>query len=141
MKISEYSKVILISTVLASLWLVLMYFWTIRIPSSSKEEVARAFVMNFGPSMLEKYRIKFGHYPSTVEGFGALLTDPAINSSKFHRPPVDPWHNLYQYRCPSYRSKNAYDIFSFGPDGYESKDDIGNWEAESWFFRFFRGKN
>ncbi len=33
------------------------------------------------------------------------------------------------------------EIFSFGPDGYESKDDIGNWEAESWFFRFFRGKN
>jgi len=44
-----------------------------------------------------------------------------------NRMPEDPWKRPYQYRYPGVRNKTGYDVFSFGPDGVESEDDIGNW--------------
>jgi general secretion pathway protein G len=44
-----------------------------------------------------------------------------------NRLPVDPWKNPYQYRYPGTKNTDGYDVFSFGPDGVESADDIGNW--------------
>lgn len=40
---------------------------------------------------------------------------------------LDPWGVPYQYRYPSQKSKKRYDIWSFGEDGVESEDDLGNW--------------
>jgi general secretion pathway protein G len=34
------------------------------------------------------------------------------------------------YRLPGSKNPNGYDIFSYGLDGSESGDDIGNWQAE-----------
>jgi general secretion pathway protein G len=45
--------------------------------------------------------------------------------------PLDPWNNAYQYRFPGSKNINGargYDIWSHGPDGAESADDIGNWK-------------
>ena len=38
----------------------------------------------------------------------------------------DPWGRPYQYRYPATKSKQPYDVYSLGPDGVESADDIGN---------------
>jgi len=41
--------------------------------------------------------------------------------------PKDPWGNPYVYRYPGQRNANGFDLYSFGPDGREGNDDIGNW--------------
>jgi general secretion pathway protein G len=41
--------------------------------------------------------------------------------------PLDPWKHPYQYRYPGTKNTDGYDVFSLGPDGVESGDDIGNW--------------
>jgi general secretion pathway protein G len=43
----------------------------------------------------------------------------------------DPWGKQYQYKQPAERSKKGYDLYSLGPDGVESEDDIGNWKRTS----------
>ena len=40
---------------------------------------------------------------------------------------LDPWGQEYQYRVPAQRSTKKYDIFTYGEDGVESEDDVGNW--------------
>jgi len=40
---------------------------------------------------------------------------------------VDPWGRELQYRYPGTHNTSAYDLFSLGPDGTESGDDITNW--------------
>ncbi|HEY9150542.1 MAG TPA: type II secretion system protein GspG, partial [Gammaproteobacteria bacterium] len=44
------------------------------------------------------------------------------------RLPVDPWGNPYQYLSPGTHS--SIDIYSLGPDGVPSDDDIGNWNLQ-----------
>ena len=41
--------------------------------------------------------------------------------------PKDSWGRPYQYKYPAERSSREYDVYSFGKDGIESDDDIGNW--------------
>jgi general secretion pathway protein G len=40
---------------------------------------------------------------------------------------MDPWGRKMQYRNPGKHNAQGYDVFSFGPDGVESADDVGNW--------------
>lgn len=101
-----------------------------------QEKAAGLFVKNSADLGLTPYRLDIGSYPSTEEGLEALLSAPAGKESRWKGPyikelPLDPWGNAYQYRFPG--SKNisgarGYDIWSFGPDGTESADDIGNWK-------------
>jgi len=44
---------------------------------------------------------------------------------------IDPWGNPYQFKNPAQRSGKKYDLYSFGEDGVESEDDIGNWSVEA----------
>ena len=44
------------------------------------------------------------------------------------RLPQDAWQNPYQYLSPG--SHGEIDIFSLGPDGAPSGDDIGNWNLD-----------
>ena len=39
--------------------------------------------------------------------------------------PVDPWGQEYRYINPGKSKKNGFDLYSLGPDGVESADDIG----------------
>ncbi|MDR2030686.1 MAG: type II secretion system protein GspG [Azoarcus sp.] len=39
--------------------------------------------------------------------------------------PNDPWGRPYQYRNPG--REHAYELFSLGPDGVESQDDVIAW--------------
>ena len=99
----------------------------------AKIAVASADVKSNLSLALDLFELDNGSYPSSEQGLVVLLTKPAGSEVKNWRgpyskkKPTDPWGNSYQYRFPSSHGKD-YDLFSFGPDGIESDDDIGNWQ-------------
>lgn len=98
-----------------------------------QEQVAEIFVTQGIDPALMAYRLNIGHYPTTQEGLAALRTAPAGASGKWKGPytekdAIDPWQNPYQYRFPGVKNPDKYDVWSWGPDGVESADDIGNWQ-------------
>ena len=85
-----------------------------------------------------------GRYPTTAEGFTALINCPTnILSGRWHGPYIDPpkipqdvWHHDYVYRCPGIHNTNGYDLYSCGYDGISKSggddlDDINNWDPLS----------
>lgn len=103
--------------------------------SDQQEKVADIFVKQTVKLGLTPYRLDMGQYPSTEEGLQALMRPPAGKEARWRGPyleelPLDPWNNPYQYRFPGTKNVNGargYDVWSWGPDGTESADDIGNW--------------
>lgn len=85
---------------------------------------------------LEGYqRMNLMEPPSQEQGLLALVTQPTVGDVPEKWRPylatddalVDPWGNPYQYRVPAEKSNRKFDLWSFGEDGVESADDIGNW--------------
>ena len=82
---------------------------------------------------LSMYKLDNFQYPSTDQGLQALVEKPATTPEPRHwkeggyiaRLPYDPWQNDYRYLSPG--TQGEIDIFSVGPDGRPSEDDIGNW--------------
>lgn len=106
-----------------------------RIFGGGQEDAARLFVNNSLNAPLLKYRMDMGSYPTTEQGLRALMTPPANAGNRWRGPyidriPNDPWGNPYQYRYPGVRNVGGFDLWSLGPDGVESGDDIGNWDRE-----------
>ncbi len=85
-------------------------------------------------SQLELYKAENYHYPSTDQGLEALVTKPSGEPTPknwrqyLSKTPMDPWENPYKYLSPG--SHGDFDIYSFGPDGVQSDDDIGNWTLD-----------
>lgn len=105
-----------------------------RILGGGKKEVARIFVGETMETPLMSYRVNMGNYPSTELGLAALSKAPSENSGNWEGPyvkkiPLDPWGNPYQYKSPGEKNVESYDLWSWGPDGTESADDITNWEV------------
>jgi len=89
---------------------------------------------------LDMYELDNGRYPTTEQGLAALIKKPTVPPEprnwttsylKKKRIPSDPWGQDYMYMSPGEHNKEDYDLFSYGPDGIESDDDITNWEEES----------
>jgi general secretion pathway protein G len=105
-----------------------------QIFGNAKVKTAEIFVKQSMKVPLTSYRMHMGDYPSTAEGLQALVTAPPEKSDRWRGPylqepkiPLDPWERPYQYRFPGVHNKLGYDLYSFGPDGRESDDDIHNW--------------
>ncbi|MCW9057530.1 MAG: type II secretion system major pseudopilin GspG [Gammaproteobacteria bacterium] len=87
-------------------------------------------------SQLNLYRLDNFNYPTTDQGLEALVEKPTHGAEPrnykqggyLDRVPVDPWGNPYQYLSPGTHS--SIDIYSLGPDGVPSDDDIGNWNLQ-----------
>jgi len=85
---------------------------------------------------LDAFEVDSGRFPSGDEGLNALVESPA-NLTSWRGPyikrgvPKDPWGNAYIYRYPGVRNTSGYDLYSTGPDGRESADDITNWLSNS----------
>lgn len=99
--------------------------------------IAKADVMSNMSLSLDLYELDNGIYPSTAQGLNALLSKPSGSPSPVNwngpyikRKPIDPWGNLYQYKHPATHEGKDYDLYSLGPDGVESDDDVTNWEEE-----------
>lgn len=58
--------------------------------------------------------------PTTAEGLHKL-----VEYGVLPHVPVDPWGRAYQYRYPG--TTRSFEVFSFGPDGVESADDVVSW--------------
>lgn len=80
---------------------------------------------------LGRYQTTTGTYPTTEQGLEALVERPSIPPipkewiQKLESIPLDPWGNPYVYtfdpdEIPGYR----IELFSLGPDGEESDDDV-----------------
>lgn len=95
-------------------------------------------------TILNMFSNDCGRFPTTAEGFQALINYATNNSLKGWRGPYfdppkipqDPWGNNYVYRCPGIHNTNGYDLYSTGPDGKSKSggndpDDINNWDINS----------
>ncbi len=86
-------------------------------------------------SQLKLYKAENYVYPSTDQGLEALVNKPTGDPTPknwrqlIEKTPMDPWENPYKYLYPG--SHGEYDLYSFGPDGIQSEDDIGNWDKEN----------
>lgn len=83
---------------------------------------------------LMQYKTLNMFYPSQSQGLEALVNKPSGDPqpkrwSQWIKPDgiIDPWGRKMQYRYPGKNNTSSYDVFSYGPDGTESNDDIGNW--------------
>jgi len=91
--------------------------------AKSEMTTARAQMDVLGKA-LDQFRLDVGRYPTMQEGLGALTTSPS-GASRWSGPylkkdvPLDPWGKPYQYRIPSSRPGNDFDLFSLGKDGVE----------------------
>ncbi len=84
--------------------------------------------------VLFSYRMDVGSYPSSEQGLRALVEKPAGDRGRWRGPYVeseeklvDAWGNEFKYRFPSTVNPGGYELYSLGPDGVESEDDIRNW--------------
>lgn len=87
---------------------------------------------------LDLYELDNGRYPTTEQSLSALRKKPGgfpeavnWNGPYLKKEPVDPWGNAYQYKYPATHDGVDYDLYSWGSDGAESEDDIGNWEESA----------
>lgn len=87
--------------------------------------------MNRISMALSMYQLAGRGYPTQKQGLSALVDSPNIPpvpaawSKQLNALPLlDPWGKPYVYRIPSASPGMAYDLFSLGPDGVLSADDI-----------------
>lgn len=85
---------------------------------------------------LSIYKLDNYQYPSTDQGLDALVKKPSgsplpRNYKKdgyIKKLNKDPWGQGYLYLQPG--THGEIDLYSLGPDGQQSEDDIGNWNIE-----------
>lgn len=98
----------------------------------AKIQKARQDIASLG-LCLARYNLDNGFYPATNQGLGALVSKPKTKPipSNYNeggylenkRIPKDPWGNEYVYIFIE-KPEPQYKLFSLGPDGVESDDDI-----------------
>jgi general secretion pathway protein G len=91
-------------------------------------------------SALDLYELDNGVYPTTEQGLKALIVKPTSGAEmqnwngpymKNKKMPIDPWGRAYVYTCPGAHNPESFDLMSYGQDGIQSSDDIGNWGKEN----------
>jgi general secretion pathway protein G len=125
-----FIRIFLYGTLVVLVYLVL-YTSPGGVFSGNQKAVAKLFVTQDMATSLLTYKQDTGDYPTTRQGFMALIKAPA-GVQGWHGPylrgnnvPTDPWRNPYHYHYPGIHNPNGYDVWSSGPDGIA--DDIGNW--------------
>ena len=102
----------------------------------AKVAAARADIESNLATALDLYELDNGKYPTSEQGLTALIEKPSSSLEpanwkgpylKKRKLPIDPWKKEYQYVSPGVHNTEDYDLFSYGPDGVESDDDIVNW--------------
>jgi general secretion pathway protein G len=94
----------------------------IRQLGSAKHKIAEQSVARIA-GILDLYRLDVGSYPTSEAGLDALAVRPG-GVAGWNGPYIkdksgllDPWGRPYQYRSPSQRQGQAFDIISLGADG------------------------
>ena len=99
------------------------------------DQLVKLFVASALDAALLKFKIDNGRYPTTEEGLEILVQvsqrSPLLTSWRgpyLKKIPIDPWNQAYHYAFPATGVKRPYAVWSNGPDGVPSADDIGNWD-------------
>ena len=85
---------------------------------------------------LEMYQMHNSRYPTSDMGLKALVEKPGESAKRWQKGgylkgkkiPLDPWDNPYRYLHPG--NNGEFDVYSLGPDGRESDDDIVSWKLD-----------
>ena len=100
----------------------------------ARRQIAAADIKGNLATALRLYEIDNGRYPSTGQGLAALMAKPSSaplpkswKGPYLEQEPQDPWGAEYKYSYPGNHPPRDYDLYSLGPDGTESEDDISNW--------------
>jgi general secretion pathway protein G len=81
-------------------------------------------------SALKLYEARNYQMPDQSQGLEALVSPPTTGARPANwtklmdSMPVDPWNTPYQYRNPGKRDPSGVDVFSFGPDRKEGRNNI-----------------
>ncbi|MCR4337272.1 MAG: type II secretion system major pseudopilin GspG [Candidatus Omnitrophica bacterium] len=103
----------------------------------ARRAAAQAEIESHLALALDMYELDNGVYPTTEQGLQALIVQPQGQTEvsvwrgpylKKSKIPRDPWGKEYVYLSPGNKNSEQYDLLSYGPDGKESDDDIGNGE-------------
>ncbi len=84
---------------------------------------------------LELYKAENYSFPTTDQGLEALVSQPSGDPAPknwreyLKKTPIDPWENPYKYLSPG--SNGDFDLYSLGPDGIQSEDDVKSWEIDN----------
>lgn len=79
---------------------------------------------------LNLYEIDLGEYPKQLQDLVATTGSDKWNGPYLQKGmPKDPWSHEYIYVCPGAHNPQTFDLYSYGPDGVESADDITNWKT------------
>jgi general secretion pathway protein G len=80
---------------------------------------------------LRTYEMLNYRMPTTEQGLKALVSQPSTEprprrwKQLMKSVPIDPWGAEYVYRNPGKKNAGGFDLYSLGPDGKDSDDDIG----------------
>ena len=112
----------------------------LRPPSDRRPFVGRIGLADQCPRS-RSHSIIINSVDATVPAsLSALVTQPtsppeprAYNPAGYIKAEAlkDPWGQDFQYRVPGDHNPYGVDIWSLGPDGVESEDDIANWSETS----------
>lgn len=102
-------------------------------PEEARITKARADITAL-EAALDQYKLDNFVYPTTDQGLDALVSKPSgqpearnwREGGYIKRLQKDPWGGDYRYLSPG--SRGVIDIYSHGPDGVASEDDVGNWQ-------------
>ena len=128
-------ELLLVLVILAVLAAVVVPRFTKR-SEQAKTTAAKTDIANI-ELVLNAFEVDCGRYPTTEEGLGALLAQPAglkgwkTRYLSKRTLPKDPWGNPYVYSCPGQHNTDGFDLHTLGPDGQDgSEDDLDNWSEE-----------
>lgn len=100
----------------------------------ARRGIAQADIKGNIAMALKLYEVDNGRYPTSEQGLKALLEKPTTppmpsrwSGPYLEQEPLDPWGKGYVYQYPGNHPPRDYDLYSFGPDGVESEDDVANW--------------
>ena len=80
---------------------------------------------------LRTYEMLNYRMPTTEQGLKALVAQPSTEprprrwKQLMKSVPIDPWGAEYVYRNPGKKNSSGFDVYSLGPDGKDSDDDVG----------------
>lgn len=98
----------------------------------AKIETTRTQIELLGQA-LDGFRLDVGRYPTEAEGLVMLVQNPDQLAGwrgpylTKRRLPQDGWGKDFIYATPATRGGIGYDLYSWGEDGVQNDNDIGNW--------------
>lgn len=95
---------------------------------ADRRAAAREFVSVTINQPIMNYAAQLGSFPPSLAALTANLgADERWQGPYLRATAIDPWGNRYRYAFPGQHNRDGYDVWSLGPDGIPSDDDIGNW--------------